>query len=171
MPQAPQAFIRSRGDAIIILSLWCLRTTSLLLLILGTMFLVITRRIGEDVASQLDTPDDWFRALTTPLAGLALAIAARVLVAALAWLSAAWLVSREVPPLVQVDGQSAWRRTTDRWRQISGTASVRGTWAVRTAAIQRAGAWGPRLRMTDILLRISCGITVVALVVSMILVG
>ncbi len=171
MSQGAQAFIRSRGDAVIILALWCLRTTTLLLLALGLTFLVVARQIGEDIGAQLDTPAELFRALTTPLAGVALAVGLRVVVAVLAWLSAAPLVTREVPPLVPTAGQSAWRQMTDRWRQISGTASVRGTWAVRAAAITDAGVWGPRLRATDIVLRILSAVAVVALFVAMVLVS
>lgn len=171
MSTSPAAFIRSRGDALIILVLWCLRTLTLLLLLVGWIVLVISRQLGDDLTSRLDSPGDVVSALTTPLAGVALAIVVRLVVAVLAWLSAAPLVTREVPPLVPTAGQSWWRQMTDRWRQVSGTASVRGTWAVRAAAIDMAGAWGPRLRLTDNLLRVLCVVTGVGFVVTTFLVG
>lgn len=126
----------------------------MLLLFLGWNLLAVTRRLTDDLASEIDSPSEILHSLTTPMAGVALAIMVRALAAALGWLSAAPLVTQKDPPLVPPIGQSRWHRLTDHWRQISAAAAVRGTWTVRAAAVDEAGVWGPRLRLADITLRV-----------------
>lgn len=169
--QQPQAFIRGRYDAILILLLWCLRSASLLLMVLGWILLAVNRRLSEDIASEIDSPGEIVGSFTTPLAGVALAIVVRSAAAGLAWLSAAPLVTLQDSPLVPPVGQSRWRRLTDHWRQISAAASVRGTWSVRAAAVAEAGVWGPRLRRTDTTLRWLAGLSVPAFIVVIALVN
>mgnify|MGYP000870796215 FL=1 len=159
-------------DAILILVLWCLRTSSLLLLFLGWILLAANHRTSDPhLAAQIDSPSDITRSLTTPLAGVALAIVVRGAAAALAWLSAARLVTQEDPPLVPPQGQARWRRLTDHWRQITAAAAIRGTWRVLAAAVAEAGVWGPRLRMADIFLRILSGVSLVAAIIVLLMVN
>ncbi len=164
----PQDFIRTRRDAVTIMALWCTRSGALFFAIVGSIAVLVTNQLDDTLASRLDTPEELAISLTTPLAGLALGILIRAVGATLAWLSAALLVIREVPPLVPLEGLSKWKALTDRWRQISATAAVRGTWAVRQAAIKAGGTWARRLRLTDIALRWGSGVAAVVLVIAII---
>ena len=161
----PQEFIRTPRDAVTIMVLWCVRSGSLFLTLVGVIAVVVTHQFDDTLASRLDTPGELASSLTTPLAGIAAGIVLRALGAALGWLSAAPLVVQGVPPLVPIEGLSRWKSLTDRWRQISATASVRGTWAVRQAAVLTGGNWAKRLRVVDISMRWGSGAAAIALVI------
>lgn len=161
---SPDQFLRTPRDAAVVLVLRCLRTVSLLLVLLGVSWIAVSHATTEGLTTAFQTPAGFVQALTTPLAGVALAVAVRALVAGLAWITATPLVLQEVPPLVATGGQSGWRDLTDRWRQISAAAAVRGTWAVRAAAISKAGTAGRALRMTDLVLKVLCAVAAVAMV-------
>jgi hypothetical protein len=161
----PQEFIRTQRDAVTIMVLWCTRSGSLLLTLIGVIAVIITHQFDDTLAARLDTPGELASSLTTPLAGIAGGILLRALGAAMGWLSAAPLVVQEVPPLVPLEGLSRWKSLTDRWRQISATAAVRGTWAVRQAAVLTGGHWAKRLRVADISMRWASAVATVALVI------
>lgn len=149
----PQEFIRTPRDAVTIMVLWCTRSGSLFLTLLGVIAVVVTHQFDDTLASRLDTPGELASSLTTPLAGIAAGIVLRAVGVAVAWVSAAPLVVQAVPPLVPLEGLSRWKSLTDRWRQISATAAVRGTWAVRQTAVRTGGSWARRLRVADMLMR------------------
>lgn len=165
----PQEFIRTQRDAVTIMVLWCTRSGSLFLTLLGVIAVIITHQFDENLATRLDTPGELASSLTTPLAGIAAGIVLRAVGIALAWLSAAPLVAREVPPLVPLEGLPRWKSLTDRWRQISATAAVRGTWAVRQTAVLTGGHWAKRLRIADVSMRwasVGAGVALVIIITT-----
>lgn len=153
-----------RADAITVLALAALRTLSIMLLAVGATVAIVSRRLDENLASQFDTPAEIWNALFTPLAGLALAVALRILVAVLSFLSAVRLVPMPDNPKIV-------RRYSDQLRRISAVMSLRGTWAVREAAVQPAGRWGVRLHVSATVLVVLAVIGFVVMVLTALVVG
>lgn len=144
----------TRSDAVAVLALRCLRTLWLVVFAAGATVAVVTHRLDDRVGEQLDTPVELARSLTTPLAGLALAVALRLVVALVALVLALPLTVSNRLALSGAAERSRWQQVADRWRLTSCLQSLRWTWAVRDIAAVRAGPWGPRLIRVDSALRV-----------------
>jgi hypothetical protein len=164
IPSAASCIREGRADALTVLGLAALRNLSVMLVAVGATTAILARRVDENLASQFDTPSEIWNALFTPLAGLALAVALRILVAVLSFLSAVRLV-----PIS--DNPKIIRRYSDQVRRISALMSLRGTWAVREAAVEPAGRWGVRLHRTAMVLVILAVVGFVAMLVTALVVG
>ena len=158
----PSSAIRSDFDATIILLLWCIRKAFFPLLWLGLSFATISFAIaGQDVlelesqATSLDTPSEYAGALLSPLALVAIAFIMRIAVGFLA-LAAACPLSKSTKPHDHQDVRRitqhvrVWR---DRLYLSRAFRSLRWTWIVRNAAVQRLGRRGARLAMCNPVLR------------------
>jgi len=158
----PSSAIRSDVDATVILILWCIRKAFFPLLWLGmtlaTIYFAIARRDLlelENQASSLGSPGEFVGALLSPLALVAIALIMRIAVGFLA-LAAAYPLSRSTKPHDHQDVRMmtqhirVWR---DRLYLSRAYRSLRWTWIVRNAAIQRLGRRGARLAMCNPVLR------------------
>ena len=158
----PSSAIRSDFDATTILLLWCIRKAFFPLLWLGMSFATISFAIaGQDVlelesqATSLDTPSEYAGALLSPLALVAIAFIMRIAVGFLA-LAAAYPLSKSTKPHDHQDVRRitqhvrVWR---DRLYLSRAFRSLRWTWIVRNAAVQRLGRRGSRLAMCNPVLR------------------
>jgi hypothetical protein len=163
-PGAAQCIREGRADALTVLGLAALRNLSVMLLAVGATTAILTRGIDDNLASQFDTPAEIWDALFTPLAGLALAVALRIIVAVLSFLSAIRLVPMS-------DNPKIIRRYSDQVRRISAIMSLRGTWAAREAAVQHAGRWGVLLHRAATVLVLLAVVGFVAMLVTTLVVG
>ena len=152
-------------DAAALLWLRCARTATLVLLPLGGIVAVLSGRLDEALADELNTPEGLIRSLATPLALLALGVLLRLLVTAAAFSLAFALVVGEALDLrSEGDDRSTLRRWFDRTRIAGGYRSLRWTWAVRDEAVRRLGARGRRLARVDAWLRVVAFLALVAFV-------
>ncbi len=145
----PESALRPGStDAVVVLTLWAARWLFAPLLLIGLIFGWATGQLQPSDVGRTgwDSPDDLLRALVTPLAGIALAILIRVGVG-LAALAAAWPLSKWDQARTAGARGSLYRRAIDRWRLAQAYRSLRWTWAVREAAILRAGPLGRRLAL------------------------
>jgi len=158
----PSAAITSDFDATIVLLLWCIRKSFFPLLWLGlsfaTIYFAIARRDLlelEEQAASLSSPGEYLGALLSPLALVAIALIVRISVGILA-LAAAYPLSRSTTPRDHQDVRRmtqhirVWR---DRLYLSRAFRSLRWTWIVRNAAVQRLGRRGARLAMCNPALR------------------
>lgn len=151
-----------QSDAIIVLSLWAARRAFLPLLLIGMISGWVTGLLTDesDLAASFDTVGELLGALLSPLAGIALAIVIRVAVGWFA-LAAAW-------PLARWERSEPRRRTqwyrdaVDRWRLAQAYRSLRWTWGVRDAAIERSGGAGRKLALA---VPLSTGATILLAVI------
>ena len=158
----PSSFIRSDFDATIILLLWCIRKSFFPLLWLGMLFattyFVVAERDLLELESQtasLESPSAIAGALLSPFALVAIALIVRVAVGFLA-LAAAYPLSRSTKLRHYQDVRKMtqhvrlWR---DRLYLTRAYRSLRWTWIVRNAAVERLGRKGTRLAMCNPVLR------------------
>jgi len=131
-----------RGDATALLLVWCLRRTATPLFFLGATVAGLNGDLARNLAARLDTPEEVVSALLSPLAGIALALMARVVSSMLGWLLAYPLTKRWSQTYDANEDLGAYRRWYDRWQVTGSYRSLRWTWSVRNAAVRRLGSLG-----------------------------
>lgn len=158
----PSSVIRDDNDATIILVLWCVRKSFFPLLWLGlsvaTVFYVLVGRdviLIEEQVSSLTSPAQAARAFLSPFVLVAVAFLLRLSVGFLA-LIAAYPLSRSTTSDDHADvgwvGRHA-RVGKDRLYLSRAFRSLRWTWIVRRAAVDRLGRRGQLLAMCNPVLR------------------
>lgn len=147
----PSSAIRSDTDATLVLALWCLRKSFFPMLWLGLSFATIvlvlinheTQTATERLAS-LDSPDEYLRALVSPMALVVLALAIRISVGFLA-LAAAYPLTASAS-LYEYPDAGRLGHVTRRWFDklyiTRGYRSLRWTWTVRNEAARQIGRRG-----------------------------
>jgi hypothetical protein len=143
----------TRGDAVAVLLLRCLRTVSWVLLAVG---LAVAIRTGSTVDPEdFATPSALLESILSPLAVLATGVLVRVLLTPIAWSSAFVVALRSRPRL-----QPGPRRPSspgvlwlDLARVADGLRALRWTTAARDGAVSRLGRWGTGLLVADYLLK------------------
>ena len=147
----PDAALRgSPQDAAALLVLRALRRSFIPLFALGLIGAWSTGDYSASGFAALSSPEEWFSALLSPLAGFALAVLVRVGVSGLALL----LALPQVPGSGVGLGRRRWRAWVDRLQVAKAYRSLRWTWAVRAAAIDRLGTRGRRLAVAEPLTRV-----------------
>lgn len=152
----PTAVIRpGRFDPTVLMLLWCMRKTFFPLLWIGFIILTIAGKLGESSATELNSIDDFLTALFTPMVGIVAAIIVRLAVSGMAFASAYPLSrwNRHTDYAVGRRSRSRIRMWWDRLFLTRAYRSLRWTWAVRQAAIERLGETGRRLAWCDPVLR------------------
>ena len=142
------AVAEGRFDPVALLSLWLARRTFWPLLA-GGMAVAIGVAGGEE--QELGSLGDAARALASPLAGLILAFALRVIVGwlalALAWPLTGWVgAGGEDGELRGLARRHSW---SDRLQLTRAYRSLRWTHPVREVAVDRLGVVGRRFELAD----------------------
>jgi hypothetical protein len=137
------------------------------LLWIGSTVAIAANRIDAHLVDQLRTPSAVLSSLTTPLAGMALAVALRAIVGILAFLLAVPLASAHLT-LSGSQDRSRFRRMTDQWRLASALRAIRSTWAVRDVAESRLGTTGRILTRCETALMVLANVTFVAMIVFLV---
>lgn len=160
----PDMAIAGPTDARVLLSLRCAKRAFLPLLWLGSMaatiwILVISDLGPDELQAELDRVSgegNLLSAILSPMAGVAFALLWRIGVA-FAALVVAYPLTRG-SSLADYEGVSkpgAIRRMWwDRWYWMRAYRALRWTWAVRTAALERAGASARWFDLAEKLLRV-----------------
>lgn len=154
------------ADALGLLLLRCYRSLSLVLIGLGSCIAVWSSWV-DNVADDFATPQGLLHALVTPLAGLALGLAARISVTPLAW-GLAWIFVLVTNPAMVPPPKhdTAWSRLMDQARMASAYRPLRWTTSVRDAVVASLGRTGTILLYADATLRVLAGLTLVLLLLS-----
>ena len=148
----PESALRpSPHDATALLVLRALRRSFIPLFALGLIGAWSTGDYTAAGFEALTSPEEWFSALLSPLAGFALAVLVRVGVSGLALL----LALPQVPGAGVGLGRRRWRAWVDRLQVAKAYRTLRWTWAVRAAAIERLGPRGRRLAVAEPLTRVA----------------
>lgn len=164
---APAAALRpGRFDPTALWLVWCLRRSFLPLLWSGLIGAAVVGQLEQASAEQLQTPGALIDALLSPLAGVVLALGARVGASALA-LALAYPLARRAAPLDERRLVGALRVAlwADRLYLTRAFRQLRWTTPVRDLAARRLGDTGRRLRRADLVLRVANPVLLVALVV------
>jgi hypothetical protein len=151
----------------VLLTAWCCRKVAYPLIWIGIIGAVLTRRVEEAA----ETPLLSTTALMSPLAGLALGIAARLLAGGIAFVLAYRLTgSRDaVDRSFGSRGANAVHRIIDRVHVTRAYRELRWTKPVRAEAAHRLGPTGARFALADHVLTVVSwtlfGLTVVVAIV------
>lgn len=137
---APGAVLApGRRDAVLLLWLWSLRRAVLPLLFAGLIVGALAGAVDEETDIRVDDPAWLLDAAFSPLVGVVVALALRLVVAAVS-LAAAAPSSRWV-----IADRGAYRRHRfvrswlDRWRVTRAYGALRWTWRVHDEAVERLG--------------------------------
>jgi len=150
----PETFLRAgRADAITLLVLRCLRVSFVTLLCAGASLAFVTGNLTEEAISRLSSPAEFIRAALSPLIGIVAAIAIRFAVGWVALAAALPLSGRAWTP--GTSAESRWRRFRDVLHVTSAYRAMRWTWAVRGAAVERAGRTGDVLVVCEAVIRVA----------------
>lgn len=129
-----------RSDAYVVLGLACARPASYLFLWVALFVLTVSGEPIEDLANQLDSLEELFGAVFTPLVWVVAAVLLRVLVGWLAVFAAYPLTRRE--SIVEIMYRTPFREWQDRYFQTKAFVDLRRSWAVRQIAADRLGNTG-----------------------------
>ena len=141
-----------RVDAITLLVLRCLRVSFITLLFAGASLAFVTGNLTEEALSRLTSPGEFIRAALSPLIGIVAAIVIRFAVGWVALAVALPLSGRAWEP--GTSAESRWRRFRDVLHVTSAYRAIRWTWAVRGAAVARAGRTGRVLVVCEAVIRV-----------------
>ncbi len=154
-----------RFDAWAVMGLRCVRTLSVLLVMVG-LTIALESRAAETISDQLSTPAGVLSSIETPLAVLVTGVLVRAVVTPLAWFAALSFVVRTSTTLApRVPRQSLMGRWFDQFRLVGAVRMLRWTTPVRDLAMQTLGRTGERLRYLDIALKTATVIATVVLLV------
>ncbi|WP_380163532.1 hypothetical protein [Jannaschia sp. R86511] len=138
----------TRTDAVLVLLLWVLRRSFYPLLLAGLAFAWIAGEVTPVALVRLENPFQLVAALFTPLAGIALAIAVRVLVdlvaLAVAFPRTRWVSEEEARVDEAGHRRGPVRRWVDRLYMTAAYRELRSTWTVRgraTTQLGRSSRW------------------------------
>lgn len=164
---SPELALRpGRFDSMALWVVWCLRRSFMPLLWIGLISAAAVGQLAQVDSEQLRTPAELFDALLSPLAGVVLALGARVGATVLALVLAYPLARDAAPP----DGENRrWRAVrvglwADRLYLTRAFRQLRWTRPVRDLAAQRLGDVGRRLKRIDLALHVANPVLLVALV-------
>lgn len=156
-----------RFDGLALSIVWCIRRASFPLLLIGLIGAAVGGELDDLDPQQFQSMGQLFEALVSPLAGVVLAIVARVGAAWLGWVLA-WPLARAAGPVH--DGRSRRSaRFVGRWLDLFYLTRALRAWRwtapVRQLAADRLGETGRLLRKIDVALLVATPILVVALFV------
>lgn len=130
-------------DATAVLVLWVLRRAFYPLLLVGFAYAWLAGEVTPVALVRLDNPLRLFGALFTPLAGIALAVAVRVLAdlvaLAVAFPRTRWVSQEEVRLDSAGHKRGPVRRWVDRLYMTAAYRELRSTWTVRGRATSQLG--------------------------------
>ncbi|BDZ64732.1 hypothetical protein [Agromyces mangrovi Wang et al. 2018] len=150
----PETFLRpGRADAITLLVLRCLKVSFITLLCAGASLAFVTGNLTEEAVARLTSPGEFIRAALSPLIGIVAAIVIHFAVGWVALLVALPLSGRAWTP--GTSAESRWRRFRDVLHVTSAYRAIRWTWAVRGAAVERAGRTGRVLVVCEAVIRVA----------------
>lgn len=163
---ADRFLLPGRGDPIALLTVSALRRSVWPLLWLGVAVAAAVGRTNEIQGVQASGISEWLDELASPLAGIVVALALRVLVAL-----AGYGLAYRLTTSTRHDGTTllarSWRTATDRYYLTRAFQSVRWSRIVRDAAAERLGPLGRRFRTLDAILGIATWATLVVAVLSL----
>lgn len=161
-----------RRDWYLLLTLWCIRQASTNLLILGLIPPLLVGQLTDDLASQLDTPEELAGALLSPLALIAVAIVLRFAVGVTSLgLAFPLRVNGAFDPAA-TPARSPAMQAVDRLTLARGRGTLRWSWAVRRTASQRLGRRGTVLDAAGRLLTACLPVSIIAVgIVSAVVAG
>ncbi|GLI27151.1 hypothetical protein ARHIZOSPH14_13930 [Agromyces rhizosphaerae] len=150
----PERFLRpGRADAITLLVLRCLKVSFITLLFAGASLAFVTGTLTEEAILQLTSPGQFIRAALSPLIGIVAAIVIRFAVGWVALIVALPLSGRAWTR--GTSAESRWRRFRDVIDVTSAYRAIRWTWAVRGAAVARAGRTGRVIAVCETVIRVA----------------
>lgn len=133
----------TRQDAVAVLVLWSVRRLFYPLLLVGLAYAWLAGEVTPVALVRLDNPLQLFGALFTPLAGIALAVAVRVLsdlvALAVAFPRTRWVSQEAVKFDAAGHKRGPVRRWVDRLYMTAAYRELRSTWTVRGRAASQLG--------------------------------
>jgi hypothetical protein len=171
LPLDPAAAIRpGRFDAAALLVLWVMRCAAPTVLIAGLIYARLVSERRFEAIPTVTTPSQALRVLLSPFAGVAVAVALRLL-ADVAALVLAYPLSKQVTgSAVGPDIRRPFVVWAERLHLIRAYRSLRWTSTVRTYAARRLGRWGRGFTVAGPVLLIADVVLVIALLVMIVVI-
>jgi hypothetical protein len=142
----------TRPDAVSVLVVWVVRRMFWPLLLLGLAYAWLAGEVTPVALVRLDDPVRFVQALFTPLAGVVVAVAFRIVVDLVALVIAFPRTRWVIADRARRDGHARGpvRRWVDRLYMTAAYRELRSTWTVRgraTTCLGRSGLWLTGLNM------------------------